>query len=233
MAALTLLFKVVGVLSTLLFIFIIVVIVLTFRKAKKTSTRNLLLTVAMSIFVLSIYGALTKTGLSGAAGSLLLLIGIIIGVAWSRATKVYRDETGQIFARNTTWYLVMWGFLVALTQLTMLVNVRSAIYSLALLTLTTGTAIGMNGMVIVKLKAVTQTASSKPASQMVCDKCGTSIPAGSAFCLHCGSRLSSGRSYAKKRTPRKGEFAFCEGCGAKISTGAKYCMECGAKQGLT
>jgi len=197
-----LLYKALGVLSTLFFLFIVAVTVLTFKKAKRASRRGLLISVVMSVAVLLVYLFLINVGASWLILVGLLLGGGVIGALWSRATQVYRDETGQIYTRNTVWYLTVWAFIVTLTQLTAMFAPQSVIYSVSLLALTTGTSIGMNGSVLARIKTLTYTPAQAP---RVAPLAPITVTGGEApqFCRHCGVRL-------------EGDAVFCTECGGQV-----------------
>lgn len=197
------LYKAVGVLSTLFFIFVLAVTIVTFRKARKTSPRSIIFTVIMSIAVLAIYAFFTDSGLTATVGILLVVAGLVVGVVWAQATQVYRDETGQAFTRNTVWYLAVWGFFVVLSQMTILFSSESAVYSIGFLALTTGAAVGMNGSILARLGMIAQPMTSIPGRTVLPAPAGVTSAEPALFCRHCGARL-------------EGSDLFCRECGGSV-----------------
>ncbi|WP_170263727.1 hypothetical protein [Blastochloris sulfoviridis] len=101
-----LLFRVVGVIGTTLFVLSIAIMLLTFRKARRLSPWMLVLSGAISVVATSVFFALTGTPLPGAVMMLAIVAGALIGIGWSLTNLLFVDgET--VRARGNAWYLAV------------------------------------------------------------------------------------------------------------------------------
>jgi len=116
------------------------------------------------------------------------LAGLFIGIVWSKSTQVY-VENGKVMSRNSIWYLAVWGGVFALTQLISIVTKRPPSIAMALLVMSTGSIIGMNGRIIGKYFSTSSSLDAPEAPSHNCSHCGAEVVSGSAFCSQCGKKL--------------------------------------------
>jgi hypothetical protein len=183
-----LIMKTISLLLLLVFALSVVLLVLTFRKPRKVSVFSLILAILVGLTTLTVFSFLIRYH-----PSVWLLIamgsaGLLIGVLWSRATRIY-VENGQVMSRNSVWYLVVWGGIFALTQLISIVTNRPPSAAMALLIMSTASIIGMNGSIIKRYLAARAGARAPETSSRSCSRCGVPAVSGDVFCSKCGHPL--------------------------------------------
>lgn len=183
-----LLMKAISIICLIVFVLSVALLILTFRKPKKVSLPALVLVIVISVMTLAVFSLFMNY-----QPSLLLLaatgiIGLVIGVIWSQATRVY-VENGKVMSRNSIWYLLVWGGVFALTQLISVATNKPPAVIMALLVMSTASVIGMNGMIMKKYFAVRGGAGTAAAPLRACGKCGAPAEQGDVFCGKCGVRL--------------------------------------------
>ena len=183
-----LIMKTVSAIFLIIFILSVLFLIFTFRKPKKVSILSLILAMVVSLITLTVYSFFIYY-----RPSILLLIamgsaGLFIGIIWSQSTHVY-VENGKVMSRNSIWYLVVWGGVFALTQLTSIVTKRPPSIIMALLIMSTGSIIGMNGRIIGKCFSARSSLGAPEESSHKCRHCGARIGSESAFCKQCGNKV--------------------------------------------
>lgn len=141
-----LLFRVVGLLGTVLFAFSVIVMLLTFRKAKRLSPWMLALTALISVACTLFFFWMTGSPLSRIAATAAAAIGFAVGIGWSLSNLLFVDrEIIQI--RGTLWSLVIWALSIAIPQLFGILGYRTpyaaALFSFFGMGLTMGNALGL------------------------------------------------------------------------------------------
>ena len=179
--------KAISVIFLIVFVVSVALLVLTFRKPKKVSILSLLLVILISIITLAVFSFLVNYQPSLLLLALTVLAGLFIGVVWSQATHVY-VENGKVMSRNSIWYLLVWGGIFALTQLVSVMTNRPPSVIMALLIVSTGTVIGMNGMIMKRYFSIRARAQATLAAGTGCPKCGAPVGENDAFCTQCGAR---------------------------------------------
>jgi len=179
--------KAISVIFLIVFVVSVALLVLTFRKPKKVSILSLLLVIVISIITLAVFSFLINYQPSFLLLALMVLAGLVIGVVWSQATHVY-VENGKVMSRNSVWYLLVWGGIFALTQLVSVMTNRPPSVIMALLVMSTGSVIGMNGMIMKRYFSVKAGAQAGPTVGSGCPKCGAPVGGDDAFCSRCGAR---------------------------------------------
>jgi predicted RNA-binding Zn-ribbon protein involved in translation (DUF1610 family) len=180
--------KIISIVFLIIFILSVALLVFTFRKPKKVTLLSLMLPVLISLITFTVYSFFIHY-----RPSILLLIGmgfagLSIGIIWSQSTLVYA-ETGKVMSRNSIWYLVVWGGVFALTQLISIVTKKPPSIVMALLIMSTGSVIGMNGQMMRKYFSVKSSLGESKASLQSCPGCGAKIESKNAFCRKCGNKL--------------------------------------------
>lgn len=136
-----LLFRIVGLIATALFVLSVVIMLLTFRNARRLSPWMLVLSGAISVVCTTFFFALAGAPLSGPVMLLAIAAGAMVGVAWSLTSILFIDGD-VVRARGNVWYLAVWGFSLALTQVTALMGGRTP-YAVAVVSfLGMGLAVG-------------------------------------------------------------------------------------------
>jgi hypothetical protein len=187
-AIMPLIMKTISIIFLIVFVFSVVLLIFTFRKPKKVSIPSLILAMLISLISLTVFSFFVKY-----RPSILLLIamglaGLFIGIVWSKSTHVY-VENGKVMSRNSIWYLVVWGGVFALTQLISIVTKRPPSIAMALLVMSTGSIIGMNGRIIGKYFSTSSSLDAPEAPSHNCSHCGSEVVSGSAFCSQCGKKF--------------------------------------------
>ena len=187
MVMMPLIMKIISVIFLIVFVLSTALFLLTFRKPRKAS-------------VFSPYagydhqpGHPDRSLLTHYRPSLLLMAamvvaGLLIGVVWSQATRIY-IENGKVMSHNSVWYLVVWGSIFALSQMIAITTNRLPSVIMALLVMSTASIIGMNGRIIGKYFAAKSRITVPEAASSQCPKCGALVSNGTRFCGKCGGKL--------------------------------------------
>jgi len=141
-----LLFRIIGLLGTVLFGFSVIVMLLTFRKAKRLSPWMLALTAFISMFCTLLFFTLTASPLSKLVATIAACIGFAAGIGWSLRNLLFVDrEIIQI--RGTLWSLLIWAVSIAIPQLFGILGYRTpytaALFSFFGMGLTVGNSLGL------------------------------------------------------------------------------------------
>ncbi|MDI6741668.1 MAG: zinc ribbon domain-containing protein [Smithella sp.] len=186
---LPLIMKIISVVFLIIFILSVTFLIFTFRKPKKVSIFSLVIAMLISLITLTVFSLFINYRPSLLLLAAMGLAGLCIGVIWSQSTRVY-VENGKVMSRNSIWYLVVWGGVFALTQLISIVTQRPPSIIMALLVMSTGSIIGMNGRIMGKFLSA-RSALDAPASTIhQCRHCGAGVGHEAVFCARCGKKLS-------------------------------------------
>ena len=161
--------RLVGIVFVALFILAIFSEIATYRKKKEVKTKNLWISIALSVIVLFIFKWVGGVNLAGKYWWLNYLIipaiGVVIGFVYAN-TKKLSKEGDKILSQGNIWYLMFWGITTALLQLMFLLGIYQGftivVYALLL---STSILVGNNLMLILKvnsLKGGTPQAASPP-----------------------------------------------------------------------
>lgn len=188
MVMMPLIMKIISVIFLIVFVLSTALLVLTFRKPRKVSVFSLMLAMIISLVTLTVFSLLTHYRPSLLLMAAMVVAGLLIGVVWSQATRIY-IENGKVMSHNSVWYLVVWGSIFALTQLIAIITNRIPPVIMALLVMSTASIIGMNGRIIGKYFAAKSRITVPEASSSQCPKCGALVSNGTRFCGKCGGKL--------------------------------------------
>ena len=136
-----------------LFVLGVAVQVLTFRKERKVRPRRIIFGQAAAFLSMVIFSVITLRPPGPSAWVFLLGLGFTVGLFYGRLVKLRTGVDGVKMSYTLPW-LIAWGALMTLTQLTAIFaqSVPVLIYGLAILNL--GINIGLNTRVVVGSRAV-------------------------------------------------------------------------------
>lgn len=183
-----LIMKTISIILLIVFILSVVLLILTFRKPRKVSIFSLMLAMVIGLITLTVFSLITHYRPSLLLMAAMAVTGLLIGVVWSQATRIY-IENDKVMSHNSVWYLVVWGGIFALTQLIAIITNRLPSAIMALLVMSTASVIGMNGRIIGKYFAAKSGIGVPEALPGKCPRCGTLITSESRFCGKCGEKL--------------------------------------------
>jgi hypothetical protein len=171
-------------------------LVFTFRRPRRISVTALLLAMLIGALTPAVFALLIRYRPGPWVLVAMGCLGLATGILWSRSTRIYVAQ-GQIMARNSVWYLAVWGGLLAITQLVSIVTNRPPGVVMALLIMSTGTVVGMNGSLLLRYGAVKAGRRAPdevfPGAQATragrhCRSCGRPLGPVDVFCVSCGAR---------------------------------------------
>ncbi|MDD4356914.1 MAG: zinc ribbon domain-containing protein [Smithellaceae bacterium] len=180
--------KIISVIFLIVFILSTALLVLTFRKPRKVSVFSLMLAMIISLVTLTIFSLLINYRPSLLLIAAMAIAGLLIGVVWSQATRIY-IENGKVMSHNSVWYLVVWGGIFVLSQIIAITTNRIPAVIMALLMMSTASVIGMNGRIIGKYFEAKSSITGAQAPSGQCPRCGALIASGTRFCGKCGEKL--------------------------------------------
>jgi hypothetical protein len=180
--------KIISVIFLIVFVLSTALLVLTFRKPRKVSVFSLMLAMIISLVTLTIFSLLIHYRPSLLLIAAMAVAGLLIGVVWSQATRIY-IENGKVMSHNSVWYLVVWGGIFALSQMIAITTNRLPSVIMALLVMSTASVIGMNGRIIGKYFAAKSSITVPEAPSGLCPRCGALIARENRFCGKCGEKL--------------------------------------------
>ena len=178
MVMMPLIMKIISVIFLIVFVLSTALLVLTFRKPRKVSVFSLMLAMIISLVTLTVFSLLTHYRPSHLLMAAMVVAGLLIGVVWSQATRIY-IENGK----------VVWGSIFALSQMIAITTNRLPSVIMALLVMSTASIIGMNGRIIGKYFAAKSRITVPEAASSQCPKCGALVSNGTRFCGKCGGKL--------------------------------------------
>ena len=188
MVMMPLIMKIISVIFLIVFVLSTALLVLTFRKPRKVSVFSLMLAMIISLVTLTVFSLLIHYRPSLLLMAAMAVAGLLIGVVWSQATRIY-IENGKVMSHNSVWYLVVWGGIFALSQMIAITTNRLPSVIMALLVMSTASIIGMNGRIIGRYFTAKSRITVPEASSGQCPKCGALVANGTRFCGQCGGKL--------------------------------------------
>lgn len=190
-----LVFRVIGYLSLLILLISFYFMVRTLRRGRKVTRRSLIIPILMSVLFLVVYGAVLNHPEPSVLSALLMALGLVFGVIWSRATTLTARGT-DVYGRRSVGYVVIWGLSIAVTQAATLMAPSWAAYGMSTIYFSTGLAMGTNASLLIKRSRLLSDHSQgrlvAGAGQAVlsrCKRCGEISESGQRFCVNCGSQL--------------------------------------------
>jgi hypothetical protein len=167
----------------------------TFRKAKTVTRRGCAVSILISLAVLAVYWVFVGSSLPAETISLILAAGLALGAFRGRTTEVW-EEKGVYRAKNSMWFLAVFGACYAFSQLlASLGQALSLNAGIAAMCLGTGVAIGAQGTLYRKIGRGAKPASRskkapayKPPKPRFCKNCGAELAGNEAFCRKCGAK---------------------------------------------
>ena len=154
MDVLTALFKLVAVLSIPLVILSVYMMVRSVGKARRITRRSLLIQLATSPALLVVYSLLLGISVAVKWAVPLVMLGIGLGGFWGLST-VLAVRNGQVDGTRSVLYIWLWGATFVLTQLLAVFATDGATAGgLATMCFSMGAAVGMNGSLFVRHRAL-------------------------------------------------------------------------------
>lgn len=142
-------FRLISILCTALLVLTITTMVLTFRKAKNVSASSLAISMLVSGISLLIYSRILNADIGQITSIVVLCSGAMIGIGWSFTSRLMLTKTG-VRRRGGLGYLIVWGSIFALNQLTALLTGRPPQIAMILLFMSTGLMIGHNLSLLIR-----------------------------------------------------------------------------------
>jgi hypothetical protein len=150
MSFLTVLYKIVGFLSIPLLVVSTLMVVRSIRRAHKITSRSLVFQLAFSPAFLILYSLLLGVTVAVKWAAPLMMLGIGLGSIWAQSTDLSL-RGGRVYGSRSVWYLLVWCATYAVTQLLALFGTDGAVAGgLATMIFSTGSAIGMNGNLLLR-----------------------------------------------------------------------------------
>ena len=150
MSFLTVLYKIVGFLSIPLLVVSTLMMVRSIRRAHKITSRSLVFQLAFSPAFLILYSLLLGVTVAIKWAVPLTMLGIGLGSIWAQSTDLSL-RGGRVYGSRSVWYLLVWCATYAVTQLLALFGTDGAVAGgLATMIFSTGSAIGMNGNLLLR-----------------------------------------------------------------------------------
>jgi hypothetical protein len=160
----------------------------TFRKAKTVTRRGCAVSILVSLGVLAVYAMFVGSSLPAAGILIILLAGLALGAFRGKTTEVW-EEKGVFRAKNSLWFLAIFGACYAFSQLlASLGQALSLNVGIAAMCLGTGVAIGAQGTLYRRIGGGGKQKKSAPAKQRFCTNCGAELADHEAFCRKCGAK---------------------------------------------
>lgn len=160
----------------------------TFRKEKTVTRRGCAVSLLVSFGVLAVYWLFVGSSLPFWTILLILLAGLALGAFRGRTTEV-REEKGVFRAKNSMWFLAVFGACYAFSQLlASLGQALSLNVGIAAMCLGTGVAIGAQGTLYRRIGGGEKQKAPAPAKKRFCKQCGAELADHEAFCRKCGTK---------------------------------------------
>lgn len=213
--------KIIGYLSIPLLILSVIFMIRSLRRDQRLTPRGLLIPLCTSIVLLIIYNSLLGVSPPTALSYILMFLGLIFGMLWSRTTHLTMRQ-GMAYGRRSVWYLIIWAFSIGITQLMALtVSSKFVAYGLSTIYFSTGLAVGTNGSLLFRRWRLVSVSVQK----ITCPNCGTINARMIKFCTQCGQALAPvvAGTQAVPASPR------CPQCGHVNAPGRSFCTNCGQR----
>lgn len=154
MSLLTPLFKLIGFLSIPLVVLSIFLMIRSIGKARRITSRSLLIQMGTAPAFLIIYSLALGIGVALKWAVPLVLLGAGVGGFWGLNTALSLRGS-EVVGTRSIWYLVLWAVSFTLTQaLALLATDGMTAGGLATMCFSTGTAVGMNGGLLLRHRSL-------------------------------------------------------------------------------
>jgi len=150
MTFLTVLYRIVGFVSVPLLVVSTLMMVRSIRRSQRITSGSLLFQLAFSPGFLVLYSLLLGVQVAVKWAVPLLMLGIGLGSVWAQSTSLSL-RGGSVYGSRSVWYLMLWCASYAVTELLALFGTDGAVAGgLATMIFSTGSAIGMNGNLLLR-----------------------------------------------------------------------------------
>ena len=150
MNILTVIFKIIGLLSIPLVLFSVYMMVRSIGRARRVTRKSLFLQLGMSPVFLIVYSLLLGVSIAFKWAIPLVVLGLGVGGFWGLSTALTLRGS-QVMGTRSTWYIILWGASFALTQtLALFATEGAAAGGLATMVFSMGTAVGMNAGLLLR-----------------------------------------------------------------------------------
>jgi len=147
---LTVLYKIVGLVSIPLLVVSTLMMVRSIRRAQRITSRSLIFQLAFSPAFLLMYSLLLGVQVAVKWALPLMMLGIGLGSIWAQSTDLSLRGR-NVYGARSVWYLLLWCTTYGVTQLLALFTTDGAVAGgLATMLFSTGSAIGMNGNLLLR-----------------------------------------------------------------------------------
>ena len=181
-------FLIIGYLSIPLVLVAVFMMISTLKKVQLVRSRQLLITIAISIAVLLLYEWVLDAERS--SWSVLLALGGAVIGGWVATTADLRVVDGDVYATRSHWYLWLWALTFSFAQLTALGVVSADVATgLASMYLATGVAVGLNLVLWNQRLVLLNRVKAAGDSATACPSCGTPNGPAATVCAGCHLHL--------------------------------------------
>ena len=150
MTVLTVLYKIVGFVSVPLLIISTLMMVRSIRRSQKITSGSLLFGLAFSPGFLILYSLLLGVQVAVKWAVPLTMLGVGLGSIWAQSTNLTL-RGGNVYGSRSVWYLMLWCASYVVTELLALFSTDGAVAGgLATMIFSAGSAIGMNGNLLLR-----------------------------------------------------------------------------------
>jgi hypothetical protein len=203
------LFNLLGLAAGAFTILMIGFMLVTFRKARTVTHRGSAVSIFISLAVLAAYWIVIGTNLHILVILLILIAGLALGTWRGNRTEIW-TEGGVTKARNSMWFLAVFGVCYAFNQLLIILGQAASLsMGIAAICLGTGVAIGAEGNLYRRIggdrapRLREGRRAARPGKESPPKRSGTSAASGTRHCLQCGAELAT-------------DADFCRKCGATV-----------------
>ena len=201
---------------TIISFLLIVLMLLTFRRVRSISIRAPLISIAVSVLVIVLYGFIIGASIPTVVLLAIGVAGLLLGLWQGKNTKIWM-ENGKGKAQNTFWFLVVWAICYGVNQSLVVAGQQLSMnLGIGAMSLGTGVTVGTQGTLLVKLLRVS------PETSTRCPNCGKEVKPGSKFCEKCGKKLVVITPPVTQKT-----LVQCSQCGYTNNATLKFCVQCG------
>ena len=177
--------RIIGYLSIVLVMISFGFMIRNLRRGRHLTIRSLIIPILMSILLLGVYYYLLGTAGLTAISIGLMVLGFILGMLWSRTTKL-SIKGNSVHAKRSIGYLVIWGISIVITQfMAVAATPELASYGVSTIFFSTGLAVSNNAGLLVRRQQNLKRTKSK----MACPSCGALNSSEVSFCIKCGQPL--------------------------------------------
>ena len=220
--------RVLGYLSIALVVASVVLMVRSLHRERRLKAWPLVLPLAFTPLILLLYVLLLRVTVHTALSWLLLAGGLVLGVVWSRSTRM-RVKKSQVYARRSVWYLVIWAATFVYTQTVVVLGAGTSMasYGLATIYFSTGLAVGSNFGLLVSRAATLARTGGAPARTRPLATAGGAATGRAAAAAGGSAPAAAQPAVAGTAAPPPAAAAACPGCGQPVDAGFSFCGACG------